>query len=39
MILASLAQAVKAVEGGGFVAFGQGGIVEDGVNEIGDFAF
>ena len=34
-----LLEAVEAVEGGGFVALRQRRIVEDGVFEVGDFAF
>lgn len=30
---------VEAVEGGDFVAFGEGGVVEDGVDEVFDGAF
>src|SRR5579872_4040245 len=31
-------QAAEAVEGGGFVALGEGGIVEDGIDEVFDGA-
>src|SRR5258708_16259882 len=37
--LQALTQAIQAVEGGSFRAFGESGIVEDGVDEIGDLAF
>src|SRR5258708_15366271 len=37
--LQALTQAIQAVEGGSLIAFGERGIVEDGVDEIGDLAF
>jgi hypothetical protein len=36
--LHALTQAIQTVEGGGLIAFGECGIVEDGVDEIGDIA-
>src|SRR5258708_30029783 len=37
--LQALTQAIQAVEGGSLIAFGEGGVVENGVDEIGDLAF
>src|SRR6266481_9464872 len=35
----ALTQAIQGVEGGGLIAFGERGIIKNGIDEIGDLAF